>query len=163
MIAERISEGYYVDVQNDLARMAEHGVTVDEAMSTVRYAIGGDNIVGVKQADNTVIPLSVQYSPEYIDTLDKIKNTPVVTGDGRSVPLGDIADVAVRKMPEMIRNDNGMLAGYIYVDLQNVTGPDYVDSAQAFLAKNLTLPDRLLGRVDRALPVRRPRRAPGCG
>ena len=73
VIAERISEGYYVDVRNDLERMAEHGVTVDEAMATVRYAIGGDNIVGVKQADNTVVPLSVQYSPEYIDTLDKMR------------------------------------------------------------------------------------------
>ena len=140
VIAERISEGYYVDVRNDLERMAEHGVTVDEAMSTVRYAIGGDNIVGVKLADTTIIPLSVQYSPEYLDTLDKIKKTPVVTADGRAVPLGDIADVAVRKMPEMIRNDNGTLAGYIYVDLQNVTGPDYVDRAQAFLAANLSLP-----------------------
>jgi len=140
VIAERISEGYYVDVRNDLGRMAERGVTVDEAMTTVRYAIGGDNVIGVKQANNTIIPLGVQYSPEYIDTLDKIKNTPVVTGDGRAVPLRDIADVAVRKMPEMIRNDNGVPAGYIYVDLQNVTGPDYVDSAQALLAKNLTLP-----------------------
>ena len=140
VIAERISEGYYVDIQNDLRRMGEHGVTVDEAMTTVRYAIGGDNIVGVKQAGNSVIPLGVQYSPEYLDTLDKIKNTPVVTGDGRSVPLGDVADVAVRKMPEMIRNDNGVLAGYIYVDLQNITGPDYVDSAQALLTKSLTLP-----------------------
>jgi Cu(I)/Ag(I) efflux system membrane protein CusA/SilA len=140
VIAERISEGYYVDVRNDLDRMAEHGVTVDEAMSTVRYAIGGDNIVGVKQANSTIIPLNVQYSPEYIDTLDKIKKTPVVTADGRAVPLGDIADVAVRKMPEMIRDDNGTLAGYIYVDLQNVTGPDYVENAQTFLAKNLSLP-----------------------
>src|SRR5204863_9547782 len=43
-------------------------------------------------------------------------------------------------MPEMIRNDNGNLAGYIYVDLQDVTGPDYVDRAQAFLAKHVTLP-----------------------
>jgi Cu(I)/Ag(I) efflux system membrane protein CusA/SilA len=140
VIAERISEGYYVDVRNDLQRMAEHGVTVDEAMSTVRYAIGGDNVVGVKQAGDTVVPLNVQYSPEYIDTLDKIRNTPVVTGDGRAVALGDVADVAVRKMPEMIRDDNGVLAGYIYVDLQNVTGPDYVDNAQAVLTKNLTLP-----------------------
>jgi len=140
VIAERISEGYYVDVRNDLQRMADHGVTVDEAMATVRYAIGGDNIVGVKQSNNTVIPLAVQYSPEYIDTLDKIRHAPVVTGDGRSVALADIADVSIRKMPEMIRNDNGRLAGYIYVDLQNVTGPDYVDSARAFLAKNLSLP-----------------------
>ncbi len=140
VIAERISEGYYVDVRNDLERMAEHGVTVDEAMSTVRYAIGGDNIVGVKQANSTIIPLSLQYSPEYIDTLDKIRNTPVVTGDGRSVRLSQIADVSVRKMPEMIRNDNGSLAGYIFIDLQNVTGPDYVERARQFLEKSLTLP-----------------------
>jgi Cu(I)/Ag(I) efflux system membrane protein CusA/SilA len=43
-------------------------------------------------------------------------------------------------MPEMIRNDNGGLAGYIYIDTQNVTGPDYVDSARTFLAANLSLP-----------------------
>ena len=139
VIAERISEGYYVDVRNDLDKMAAHGVTVDEAMSTVRYAIGGDNIVGVK-VDGAILPLNVQYSPEYLDTLDKVRNTPVVTGDGRSVPLGEVADVSVRKLPEMIRNDNGKLAGYIYVDLLNVTGPDYVDRAQQILAKSLTLP-----------------------
>src|SRR5205085_11957619 len=44
------------------------------------------------------------------------------------------------KMPEMLRSDNGGLAGYIYVDLQNVTGPDYVDGARALLAKTLTVP-----------------------
>ncbi|MGB7218674.1 MAG: CusA/CzcA family heavy metal efflux RND transporter [Vicinamibacterales bacterium] len=140
VIAERISDGYYVDVRNDLERMAARNVTVEEAMSTVRHAIGGDNIVGVRQTDNTIVPLAVQYSPEYIDTLDKIKSTPVVTADGRSVPLGEVADVSVRKMPEMIRNDNGSLAGYIYVDLQNVTGPDYVESAQQMLTQRLTLP-----------------------
>jgi Cu(I)/Ag(I) efflux system membrane protein CusA/SilA len=141
VLAERISEGYYVDVRNDLERMAEHGVTVDEAMLTVRYAIGGDNVASVKQPDGTIIPLDMQYSPEYIDTLEKIKKAPVVTTDGRSIPLSEIAEVAVRKMPEMIRNDNGGLAGYIYVDLlPSVTGPDYVDNARAFLAKNLALP-----------------------
>jgi Cu(I)/Ag(I) efflux system membrane protein CusA/SilA len=141
VIAERISEGYYVDVRNDLQRMGEHGVTVDEAMSTVRYAIGGDNIAGVKEPGGAVVPLNVQYSPEYIDTVDKLRKTPVVTADGRAVALGDVADVAVRKMPEMIRNDDGSLAGYVYVDLlQGVTGPDYVERAQALLAKSLTLP-----------------------
>ena len=141
VLAERISEGYYVDIRHDLERMAQHGVTVDEAMSTVRYAIGGDNVVNVKESANTTVPMNVQYSPEYIDTVDKLKKTPVVTADGRSVPLGEIADVGVRKMPEMLRNDNGSLAGYIYIDLlQDVTGPDYVDRAQEFLAKNLTLP-----------------------
>src|SRR5437667_81165 len=140
VIAERISEGYYVDVQNDLERMAKHGVTVDEAMSTVRYAIGGDNIVRVKQPDDTLVPLSVQYSPEYLDTLETVRTTPVVTANGRSIPLGEIADVSVRKMPEMIRNDNGDLDGYIFVDLQNATASDYVDKARELFSKNLNLP-----------------------
>ncbi len=139
VIAERISEGYYVDVQQDLERMAGQGVTVDEAMMTVRYAIGGDNIVGIKEA-NTIVPLGVQYSPEYLDTIEKLKTVPVVTADGRSVSLGSIADVSVRKLPEMIRNDNGELSGYIYIDLENVTAPDYVDGARDFVARSVTLP-----------------------
>jgi Cu/Ag efflux pump CusA len=63
-----------------------------------------------------------------------------VAGQGRWIPMSEVADVSVRKMPEMIRNDNGDLAGYIYIDLDNTTAPDYVEKAQDFLAKNLTLP-----------------------
>ena len=140
VLAERISEGYYTDVRFDLAKLAEHGVTADEAMLTVRYGIGGDNAFSVKQPDGTMIPLGIQYSPEYLDTLDKVGNTPIATSDGRSVTLGSVADVSVRKMPEMIRNDNGSLAGYVYVDISNVTPIDYVNNARAFLAKNLDLP-----------------------
>ncbi len=141
VIAERISQGYFVDAQLQLERMAQQGVTVDEALATVRFAIGGDNVIGIRQADKTVVPLAIQYSPEYIDTLEKVRNTPVITEDGRSVPLGEIADVAVREAPEMIRNDNGELAGYIYVYLSGtVTGPEFVELARARLAANLELP-----------------------
>jgi Cu(I)/Ag(I) efflux system membrane protein CusA/SilA len=140
VIAERISRGYFVDAQLDLERMATRGVTVEEAMTTVRFAIGGDNVVGIRQADKTVVPLAVQYSPEYIDTLAKVRNTAVVTDDGRSVPLGDVADVSVREAPEMIRNDNGDLAGYIYVYLRDIAAPEYVDRAREFLRTRLTMP-----------------------
>ncbi|MEQ1575649.1 MAG: efflux RND transporter permease subunit, partial [Vicinamibacterales bacterium] len=140
VLAERISDGYYTDVRYDLARLAEHGIPADEALLTVRYGIGGDNVVGMKQADGTTVPLAVQYSAEYLDTLEKVRNTPVMSGDGAAVPLSQVADVAVRKMPEMIRNDNGVRSGYVYVDIENVTATDYVDRAQAFLAQNLTLP-----------------------
>jgi hypothetical protein len=87
------------------------------------------------------VPLSVQYSPEYLDSLEKVRNTPVIGAAGSSVTLGEIADVRVRNLPEMIRNDNGTLAGYVYVYLANtVTATDYVADAQPFLAQNLTLP-----------------------
>ena len=140
VIAERISQGYFVDARLDLEKLAQHSVTVDEAMSTVRFAIGGDNVIGVRQADKTIVPLAVQYSPEYIDTVAKVRATPVVTQGGRSVALGDVADVSVREAPEMIRNDNGDLAGYIYVYLNSVTGPEYVEGAQEYLRTRLTVP-----------------------
>jgi len=140
IIAERISAGYFVDAKYDLQRMAERGVTVDEAMSTVRYAIGGENIITIKQPDHTLVPLALQYSSEYIDTLEKIRAAPVVTEGGRTVAMRDIADVTVRKLPEMLRNDNGKLAGYVYIYLAEVTAPDYVEKAQKFLAGKLALP-----------------------
>jgi Cu(I)/Ag(I) efflux system membrane protein CusA/SilA len=140
VIAERISRGYFVDVELDLERMAAHGVSVDEAMPTVQFAIGGDNVVGIRQPDKTIVPLAIQYAPEYVDTLAKVRGTPVVTSGGRAVPLSEIADVAVREAPEMIRNDNGQLAGYIYVYLKDITAPEYVDGARAHLQRELALP-----------------------
>jgi Cu(I)/Ag(I) efflux system membrane protein CusA/SilA len=140
VLAERISEGYYIDVQNDLEKMATHDVTVDEAMDTVRYGIGGDNILNIKRENGATTALSLQYSPEYIDTVEKVRRTPVVTSDGGSVAVGEIADVSVRKMPEMIRNDDGQLAGYIYVDVQDMTASVYVDKARELLNSRLELP-----------------------
>ncbi len=140
VIAERISSGYFIDVQFDPARMAEAGMPADDAIATVRYAIGGDNVVDIKQPDGTAVPLNLQYSPEYIDTLEKISGTSVVTGGGRTVAIGELGDVGVRKMPEMLRNDNGALTGYVYITTEGITPTDYVEKAQPFLAKNLTVP-----------------------
>lgn len=140
VIAERISSGYFIDTQLNPVRMARSGISADEAMLTVRYAIGGDNVVGIKDQNNLTIPLGLQYAPDYIDTLEKIRNTPVMGSGQHSVPLKEIADVAVRKMPEMLRNENGALTGYIYIDIGNASSIDYVDSAQQLLAKRLVLP-----------------------
>jgi len=141
VIAERISEGYFVDVVYDAERMAAQDVTLAEAEATVRYGIGGDNVTNIPQADQSRIPLALQYSGEYTDTLHKAGTVAVVTAAGRSVPLADVADVGVRKLPEMLRNDNGQLAGYVYVYLGDVTAPDYVRHAQAQLLSKLRLPD----------------------
>ena len=140
VIAERISRGYFVDAQLNLEKLGQRGVTVDDALATVRFAIGGDNVVEVRQPDKSIVPLAIQYSPEYIDTLAKVRSTPIVTGDGRSVALGDVANVSVREAPEMIRNDNGDLAGYIYVYLQDITAPEYVDRAREYLQTRLVVP-----------------------
>lgn len=140
VVAERIAEGYFIDAEYDPVRMSEQGVTVDEAMDTLRFAISGDNVTAIPQADSSIVPLGLQYSPEYIDTLEKIRATPVVTRDGRAVPIRDVADVSVKKLPEMIRNDNGKLAGYVYVYLRDITAADYVSSARRMLDEQVKMP-----------------------
>jgi Cu(I)/Ag(I) efflux system membrane protein CusA/SilA len=140
VVAERISAGYFIDVQFSHAKLAQYGIPVDEAMAYVRYAIGGENVVNLKQPGDVVVPMSVQYAPEFISTVAKVKTTPVIAPDGRSIPMDWIADVSVRKLPEMIRNDDGHIAGYVYVDLTGVTPTDYVANAGRFLAERLTLP-----------------------
>jgi Cu(I)/Ag(I) efflux system membrane protein CusA/SilA len=141
VIAERISSGYFIDVEFDPMRLAAAGVTAADAMPVVRYAIGGDNALTIKGENGAMIPLSVQYSPEYLDTLEKVRNTPLVAAAGKTVRLDEVADVTVRNLPDMIRNDNGTLAGYVYVYLnRDVTATDYVAGAQRFLEQNLELP-----------------------
>lgn len=141
VIAERISSGYYINVDFDPNRLASTGLSADQLMPIVQYAIGGDNVVYVKDASGTRIPLSVQYSGEYLDTLAKIQSLPVVLPGGGTVPLQELADVSVRNLPEMLRNDNGQPAGYVYVYLKGgITATDYVGQARGVLARQLTLP-----------------------
>jgi len=106
----------------------------------VRYGVSGENLVTIEEADGSTIPLSVQYAPEYTDSLQKLRSVPVITADGRSVPLSAGADVAVRKLPEMLRNDNGELAAYVYVYVSKMTAPEYVSQARQYLMQRLTLP-----------------------
>ena len=140
VVAERISDGYFIDVQHDLRRLAEHGVSIDDVLATTRYALGGDNLLEIKQPDGALVPLSVQYAPEYTDTLQKVRAVPVVTSDGRSVPMSNVADVSVRKLPEMLRNDNGQLAAYVYIYVGDASASDYVNRAKRHLAERLQLP-----------------------
>ncbi len=140
VVAERIAQGYFIDTQLDLARMAEHGVGAEEGAAAVRFAVGGDNAGRIVEADGSATPLSIQYSPEYIDTLEKVRMTPVALPGGKTAALSDFADVTVKKLPEMIRSDNGTRSGYVYVDVQNVTAPDYVRAARAYLAERIEVP-----------------------
>jgi Cu(I)/Ag(I) efflux system membrane protein CusA/SilA len=110
-------------------------------MLVPRYGIGGDNVVMMRDADGVGTPLSLQYSPEYLDSLEKLRSAPVATGQAESIVLADIADVGVRKMSDMVRNDDGRLSGYVFVYLDGkVTPTDYVAGARSFLAGKLQLP-----------------------
>ena len=107
----------------------------------VQYGIGGDNATSIKDADGLRVPLSLQYSAEYIDTLEKVRNLPVVAPGGETFSLGYLGDVGVKHLSDMIRDESGQLAGYVYVYLNNTVTPvDYVGRAEATLLHDLHLP-----------------------
>ncbi len=134
-LAERIAAGDYLDIRLDPARLAEHGVTVAEAMATVHHALGAAPVATLEGA-----PLALRYAPEYIDTLDKVRRLPVVTADGRAVALEEVAGVAIRRVPEMVRNEGGERAGYLFVDLDGISATDFLARARPHLAAHLDLP-----------------------
>jgi len=140
VIAERISDGYFIDVQFDYDRLAAQGIPVDEAMLYVQFALGGDNVAWIKR-ENRLVPLSVQYAVDYISTVDKVKELMVITPAGDQLPLSEIASVAVRKLPEMIRDENGHLTGYIYIDIAGIGAATYVERAKKYLSEKLSMPE----------------------
>ncbi|HWA21949.1 MAG TPA: CusA/CzcA family heavy metal efflux RND transporter [Caulobacterales bacterium] len=142
VVAERISSGYFVDVSFDREKLATAGLRIDEAMMVPRYAIGGENVTTLRDEDGAETPISLQYSPEYLDSLEKLRSAPVIGPNGQTMELRDIADVRVRNLPEMIRNDEGRLAGYVFVYLnRSVTPTEYVAGAKSYLQSKLELPD----------------------
>lgn len=139
VVAERISEGYFVDMQVDATRQAASNLTGDELLTTWRQGVGGESFAQLQLAGEYV-PVTVQYAPEYIDTLEKVRNAPVIAATQQIVPLQAVAEVVVRKAPEMIRNDNGKQAGYVYIYLRDATPADYMAQARPLLEQAVVLP-----------------------
>ncbi len=140
VIAERISDGYFIDVKFDYDLLAEHGISVDDAVLYVQYALGGEN-VGILKTSDGPVPLNIQYTVDYIDTVEKVKNLMIVAPGGKVVPLSEVALVETVKIPEMIRNENGELTGYVYIDTASTNDSLYVEQASNFLAEKLSLPN----------------------
>lgn len=140
VLAERISRGYFLDVNFDLKALGKWGIPLEEAQQYVRYAISGDNVSFIRQGKE-IFPLSVQYPQEYIDTIEKVKKLLMVTPAGQIIPLSKVARVSVERSPEMVRNENGFLAGYVFVDVAGVEIGSFVEEAKKAVSRQITLPE----------------------
>src|SRR5690606_32034381 len=111
--AERLTGGYYLDVEPDRARLAQYGVTPGELQDVVAAALGGEMVTTLVQGRER-FGLIVRYPRELRDDPQRIAdNVLVPTMDGAQVPLGELATVVVRKGAPSIRTENAMLSAYI--------------------------------------------------
>ncbi|KVO91782.1 cation transporter [Burkholderia ubonensis] len=138
-LAERLNGGRYIDVDVDRLAAARYGLSVAAVQSVVSSAVGGEN-VGEVIAGRERFPINIRYSREIRDSLEKLRQLPVVTDRGAQIQLGDVAHIAIADGPPMIRSENARLAGYVYVDIRNTDLQSAVKAMQKAVALQVQLP-----------------------
>jgi Cu(I)/Ag(I) efflux system membrane protein CusA/SilA len=138
---ERVAGGYFVDFDLKRREIARHGLTVREVQEVIMAAIGGENVTTTIEGRERY-PVNVRYPRELRDDPDKLARTLVPTMSGAQIPLSQLADIRLVEGPSMIRDENGRLSGYVYVDV-DTTRRDiggYIADAKAAVGRGLKLP-----------------------
>lgn len=113
--AERITAGYFIDIIPNRQRMARFGITMEELQSIISISQGGD-IVAESIQGRERYGISIRYPRELRDSPEKLKRILVPTAQGGHVPLSELVDIQYSTGPGMIRNENGLLTSYVYID-----------------------------------------------
>ncbi len=137
--AERVAGGYFVDFDLKRKELARYGLTVADAEDVIMSAIGGENISTTVEARERY-PINVRYGREFRDNLDGLKRVLVTTMEGKHIPLAQIADISLKSGPAMIRDENGHLSGYVYVDMSGRDIGSYVADAKKAVREQISLP-----------------------
>ena len=137
--AERLAEGYYTDIRIDREALARFGLTVNDVEDVLLSAIGGDNVGRVVEGRERY-PINVRYARDFRDDLAALQNVLVKSPTGMQVPLSRLAAVTLTTGPSMIRNDNGQLAAYVYIDTDVRDIGAYVARARQALEADLPRP-----------------------
>jgi Cu(I)/Ag(I) efflux system membrane protein CusA/SilA len=138
--AERLTGGYYLDIDPDLPRLAQYGVPLGELQDVVAAALGGVMVTTMVEGRER-FGVIVRYPRELRDDPQQIATQVLISSpDGAQIPLGELADVQVRKGAPSIRTENAMLAAYIYVDTRESDLGRYVRAAQDAVAQQVKFP-----------------------
>src|SRR5450432_1227621 len=139
IFAERISQGFYVNVEVDRAEAARYGLSVADVQTAVSSGIGGQNIAENIEGRERY-PISVRYSQDFRDSVEQMRNVLIATPSGAQVHLGQVARVSFSHGPAMIRDEDGQLTGYVYIDLKGTNYGGFVEEASRRLQKDVALP-----------------------
>ena len=140
VFAERTQGGYFLDFDLKRDQLARYQLSVADAQMTIQSAIGGENITTTVEGRERY-SVNVRYPREFRDDVDKLSRALIATPSGAQIAIGQVANIVLRTGPSMIRNENGMLAGYVYVDTQGRDIGGYVEEAKKKVADQLKLPE----------------------
>src|SRR5450755_1687022 len=137
--AERLTGGRYIDVHIDRDSAARYGMNIADVQSVVSAAIGGDNI-GETVEGLQRFPINLRYPRELRDSLQKLRDLPVLTERGAQIRLGDVAAIGISDGPPMLKSENARITGWVYIDLRGRPLSTAVADMQRAVAREITLP-----------------------
>ena len=139
VFAERVTGGYFVDFNIKRDQIARYGLSVKEVEEVIMSAIGGE-VVTTTVEGRERYTVNVRYARELRDDLPKLRRVLVPTMSGAQIPLEELAEIKLALGPAMIKDENGMLSGYVYVDVAGRDVGSYVAEAKKLAQKELSVP-----------------------
>jgi len=137
--SERVAGGRYVVVDIDRLAASRFGLNIADVQDVVKTAVGGMNVSQTVEGQERY-PINVRYQGDSRDSLEKLRNLPIVTKMGANIPLGEVADVRIESGPGLIKSENARLNGWTLVDIQGRDLGSYVAEAQRIVKEQLELP-----------------------
>ncbi|MBL8297358.1 MAG: efflux RND transporter permease subunit [Rhodanobacteraceae bacterium] len=138
-LAERLTGGRYVDVDIDREAAARYGLNIADVQNVVSAAIGGETI-GETVEGRRRFPISVRYPRELRDSVQKLRDLPLLTAAGAQITLGSVSRIAITDGPPMIKSENARLSGWIYVDARGRDLASVVHDLRERVARDVVLP-----------------------
>jgi len=138
VFAERVTGGYFVDIEPKRDQLARYGLTIEKVQDVIMSAIGGENITTTIEGRERY-SVNLRYPRELRGDLDRLGRVLVPVGPGAQVPIAQLADVKLVQGPAMLRDENGFLAGYVYVDIAGRDVGGYVEEAKKVVASKISL------------------------
>jgi Cu(I)/Ag(I) efflux system membrane protein CusA/SilA len=139
IFAERVSQGFYLNVEVNRREAGRYGLTIADVQQAVTSGIGGEmvaeNIEGRER-----YPVNVRYSRDFRDNVEELLRVLIGTPSGAQIPVSDVAKISFSRGPSMIRDEDGSLTGYVYIDLNTKDYGGFVDHASNLLKQKLALP-----------------------
>jgi copper/silver efflux system protein len=140
VFSERTGGGYFLDIDWNRDELARYGLSIDQAQESIQNAIGGENIATTIQGRERY-PVNVRYMRDFRNNPQAIARTLVpVAGGQKQISLSQLAEVAVVNGPAMIRDEDGLLTGYVYVDIAGQDPGSYIAEADRLLRAKIELP-----------------------
>ena len=139
VFAERVAQGFYLNVEVNRPEAARYGLTVADVQRVITSEIGGADIAQNVEGRER-FPIAVRYARSFRDRPDDLSQALIPTPSGQQIPVGEVARVYYSRGPAMIRDEDGALTGYIYLNLNNHDYGGFVNRAQKALTEKLVLP-----------------------